>query len=336
MERNVYIKILKIAVGSSIAIIVANLLNLHYSTAAGVITLLTIQNTRKETLIIALKRFGAFLGAVVLAFMVFSILGYSPVTFGVFLLLFVALCFLFHLEDGLSICAVLVTHFLIEESMSLYWVWNEFQLMIIGVGIGVILNLYIPSKLKLIKKIQGTIENDMRLILKEIASLICEVPNIEPGKIDFENFEKNIQVALEYSHENINNSFKSEVVYFFQYMEMRRNQMIVLKRIANHIYNLTQIPKQAYIIADFIHNTGNSFHEYNNAVKLLKGLSSIMEEMKVEPLPITREEFENRAILLQILYEFESFLVLKRDFVENLTEEQIEEYWKKEDGSVKK
>lgn len=336
MEGNDYIKILKIAVGSSIAIIVANLLNLHYSTAAGVITLLTIQNTRKETLIIALKRFGAFLGAVILAFMVFGVLGYSPITFGVFLLLFVALCFFFHLEDGLSICAVLVTHFLIEESMSLYWIWNEFQLMMVGVGIGIILNLYIPSKLKSIKKIQATIENDMRLILKEIAGLICQVPNSKPERIDFENFEKNIQIALEYSHENINNSFKSEAVYFFQYMEMRRNQMIVLKRIATHIYSLTRIPKQAYVIADFINNTGNSFHEYNNAIKLLKGLYFIMEEMKLEPLPVTREEFENRAILLQILYEFESFLVLKRDFVENLTEEQIQEYWEKEDNSLKK
>ncbi|NLZ81558.1 MAG: hypothetical protein GX913_07155 [Clostridiales bacterium] len=336
MKRNDYIKILKIAAGSSIAIIVANLLGLQYSTAAGVITLLTIQNTRKETLVIALKRFGAFLGAVVIAFIVFNILGYSPVTFGVFLLLFVALCFFFHLEDGLSICAVLITHFLIEESMSLYWVWNEFQLMIIGVGIGIILNLYIPSKMKSIKKIQGTIEDDMRLILKEIAALICQVPAVKYGRIDFEGLEKNIKLALGYSLDNINNSFRSEVTYFFQYMEMRRNQMIVLKRISNHICNLTEIPKQAYVIADFIHDTGNSFHEYNNVIKLLKGLESILQEMKLEPLPVSREEFENRAILLQLLFEFESFLVLKRDFVENLTEEQIEEYWNREEILIKR
>lgn len=330
MDRNTYIKILKIAVGSSIAIAIANLLGLRYSTAAGVITLLTIQNTRKETLFISLKRFYAFLGAVMIAFVVFTVLGYSPLTFGVFLLLFIALCFYFHLEDGLSICAVIVTHFLIEESMSLYWVWNEFQLMIIGVGIGIILNLYIPSRLKSIIKIQANIEDDMRLLLKEIAAYVCQVPDIEKGRISFKNLENNIKLALEYSIENVNNSFKSEVTYFSLYMEMRRNQMIVLKRIVNHISYLSKLPKQAYVIADFMHDTGNSFHEYNNAIKLLKDLDSIMGEMKIEPLPVTREEFENRAILLQILYEFESFLILKKEFVDNLTQEQIKEYWNRE------
>lgn len=336
MERSAYIKILKIAVGSSIAIIVSELLGLKYSTAAGIITLLTIQNTRKETLIIALKRFGAFIGAVILAFIVLNGLGYSAVTFGIFLLLFVALCFYFHLEDGLSICAVLITHFLIEKSMSIDWIWNEFQLMIIGVGIGVILNLYIPSKMKPIKKIQGIIEEDMRIVLKEIASLLCNVPDNTGEKIDFDSLGKNINEALDYSNEIINNSFKSEATYFLQYMEMRKNQMIILKRISTHIANLNKIPTQAYVIADFIHNTGNSFHEYNNAIKLLKGLHSIMQEMKLEPLPIDREEFENRAMLLQVLYEFESFLVVKKEFVENLTKEQLEEYWNRIDRSVKK
>lgn len=329
MEPNDYIKILKIAVGSSIAIILADFLGLHYSTAAGVITLLTIQNTRKETLVVALKRLCAFLGSVVIAFIVFNILGYSPITFGVFLILFVALCFYFHLEDGLSICAVIVTHFLIEESMSLYWIWNEFQLMIIGVGIGVVLNLYIPSRLKTVKKVQSSIEDHMRLLLKQIAALICQVPNTKQKKINFEDLEKNIKLALKYSEESIKNSFKSEVTYFFQYMEMRKNQMMILKRISNHIHDLSELPKQAYVIADFIHDTGNSFHEYNNAIKLLEDLDSILKEMKLEPLPVTREEFENRAILLQILFEFETFLVLKRDFVVNLTKEQIEEYWNK-------
>ena len=112
--------------------------------------------------------------------------------------------------------------------------------------------------------------------------------------------------------------------------------MIILKRISTHIANLNKIPTQAYVIADFIHNTGNSFHEYNNAIKLLKGLHSIMQEMKLEPLPIDREEFENRAMLLQVLYEFESFLVVKKEFVENLTKTQLEEYWNRTDRSVKK
>ena len=43
------IKTLKIAAGSMLAIIIAQSLNISYSTSAGIITLLSIQNTKKST-----------------------------------------------------------------------------------------------------------------------------------------------------------------------------------------------------------------------------------------------------------------------------------------------
>ena len=49
--------------------------------------------------------------------------------------------------------------------------------------------------------------------------------------------------------------------------------------------------------------------------------------MKLQPMPKTRVEFENRAKLYHICLELEYFLELKYDFVQNLTEEQISLYW---------
>lgn len=37
--------------------------------------------------------------------------------------------------------------------------------------------------------------------------------------------------------------------------------------------------------------------------------------MKKEPLPVTREEFESRALLYHILMDLEEFLIEKKRFV---------------------
>ena len=53
--------------------------------------------------------------------------------------------------------------------------------------------------------------------------------------------------------------------------------------------------------------------------------------MRLQPLPVTREEFEARAVLFQVLLELEQFLVLKRDFVDGLTRHEIHCFWQADD-----
>ena len=63
LNSNNTLKIIKLSIGSSLAVLIAWLLNLEYSMFAGIITLLTVKNTRKETLKAALgKVFGFILG----------------------------------------------------------------------------------------------------------------------------------------------------------------------------------------------------------------------------------------------------------------------------------
>ena len=50
-------------------------------------------------------------------------------------------------------------------------------------------------------------------------------------------------------------------------------------------------------------------------------------ELEREALPATREEFEARAILFQVLLELEEFLLIKREFVAEMTAEEIGEFW---------
>ena len=59
--RRLLLKALKIAAGSGMAIIAAELLGLSYATSAGIITLLTVQDTRQDTIQLTVDRILSFL-----------------------------------------------------------------------------------------------------------------------------------------------------------------------------------------------------------------------------------------------------------------------------------
>ena len=93
------LKLVKIAVGSAASIFLADMMGLSYSTAAGIITLLTIQDTSRETIAISVKRIFAFLLATFFSYMVFQLVGYHVFAYGIFLFLFIACCALLRISD---------------------------------------------------------------------------------------------------------------------------------------------------------------------------------------------------------------------------------------------
>ena len=87
------------------------------------------------------------------------------------------------------------------------------------------------------------------------------------------------------------------------------------------------IPPQTQQVAALLYETAVSFGESNNAIDLLDRLDKVLQQMKSAALPVTREEFEDRAVLYGILVDLEYFLQLKKEFVDALTEEQVRRYW---------
>ena len=69
-------------------------------------------------------------------------------------------------------------------------------------------------------------------------------------------------------------------------------------------------------------------HEMNSPEEQIKYLEVMVEDMQNQPLPVTRDEFETRAILYHILTELEAFLVHKKRFVNALDNKQRKLYWK--------
>lgn len=320
-------KIIKIALGSTISILLANMLGLQYSISAGIITLLTIQDTKKETIQISLKRVVAFIIAVILASLLFLNLGYHTITFGVFLFLFVGVCSFCKLGDGISMNAVLTTHYVLSQSIAPNMIVNEALLLLIGAGIGTLINLFMPSNLTSIRAEQEIIEADLRKIFFRMGYFLQESDKSSYEGTCFSPLEEHINQGLSHAYTNMNNTLLKESQYYIRYMEMRKQQLQVLREIYEKIKSLHEVPIQTNEVIAFIEQIANTLSESNNAKSLLLLEHTIQENFKLSPLPTSRGEFEDRAILFMILKDLRMFLLIKERFSDTLTKDQIAMYW---------
>src|SRR5690625_5210833 len=101
---------IKTAIGAGLAIWIASLFNLEFATFAGIIVVLCMEKTKKKTIISMKEKFLASLLSMSLGALFFELLGYYPIVFTIFILLFVPLLICFKLQSRFMIGIVFVLH----------------------------------------------------------------------------------------------------------------------------------------------------------------------------------------------------------------------------------
>lgn len=311
---NIGYRTLKTAIGSALAIIIAKWFGLQYATAAGIITILSVGKTRKKSMKIMLKRIISTLLALLISLVLFNIFGFKEIVFGAFLLIFIPLAVKFNVEEGIVVSSVLVTHLLTEKSTSLFWIINEIALMLVGVIVALIVNLYMPNTEDKIKEYQMYIEEHMKEILLKMSFTMKDGKKCFVNNVLLEELENVLDKGRKLSYINLNNNIVQEDKYYVRYMNMRKNQVESIKYMLNHFKEDFSRYEQALIMANFIEKVANSIYENNTAENLLEDLDKLREDFRKMELPKTREEFEIRASLFQFLNDMEQFLRIKNDF----------------------
>ena len=140
--RKIISRALKIAVGSSLAIFVAQLLGLQNATSAGIITLITIVTSRRETVQLSYRRVMTFFLSVILACVIFQAVPWAWIDYGIYIFVMAVICQLLNWDSTISLNAVIGTHFLVSQDFSLVFILNEFSLVLIGIIFAILLNFY--------------------------------------------------------------------------------------------------------------------------------------------------------------------------------------------------
>lgn len=311
----------KIAAACTIAITVAYTLGLDYYVTAGIITILSIQNTKRETIQTAVNRGLAYVCALIIAAVCFWVGGYTILAYGVFVLLFTFLCLVTGWREAIAMCSVLISHFLMEKSMSAEWLINETLIFLIGVGFGILINLsFLRKKKKEFEQLAEQVDAELKRILETMAAQL--ISGSCDGNADscFDKLEVRLQAAKEAAIRNWNNSLRSRCTYEMDYIELRQKQSMVLKDIYKSMIRIRALTNQRLKVAGFIEEIVADYRRDNAVEGLLQSLEEVLSHMKDEELPQSREEFEARAVLFYVLMQLEEFLLLKNQFVKKRIE----------------
>lgn len=311
------VKSLKTAAAAAIAIGLSGELGLAYSATAGIITVLSIQNTKRETLKSAGNRWLAFLCALIIAKFCFGLLGYGLWAFGVYLFLFALLCLCAGWAEAIAMDSVLVTHFLAEGNMRPGLVANEVLLLLIGTGMGILVNLHLRRQKGQFERLAQEADEKMKGILNRMSLWLPREDKDGYGPECFTELKEALLAAKNCAISDYGNTLLAKSVYELDYIAMREQQGIVLREIYENIRRIQYLPEQAEQVAGLIGQIGEDFHRDNTVADLLQEQEGLLFQMKTQPLPGSREEFEARAILFYILMQIRQFLEIKREFVQN-------------------
>ncbi len=328
VKKRMLLKALKIAIGSGIAIVIAEFFGLKYTTTAGVITLLTVQNTRKDTIQLTLERLWSFLLSIVLIYLCFRYTGSRGwVNFTVYILFMVICCYCFDWANTISVNAVMGTHYLTAPDYSLGFAMNELFLILIGTSVAIALNWRMPSNMKVLRQHIHKIEDDMQQVLRELSQYLQGERKDNHVWTDLDGLEMYLHKGLDRAHEQAKNSMSEADLYYVDYMEMRLQQCSMLQTLRGTVLRVQEMPKQAVIISHYLDYLVYYMHEENIPDEQILNLRKVFDQMKQEDLPKSRAEFENRAILYHLLMDLEEFLLVKKRFLDNHMErpEELEE-----------
>ncbi|GGI64563.1 membrane protein [Enterococcus alcedinis] len=307
------LRTIKTVVACFFALIIAQQLELLYYTAAGIIAILSVGNTKKSSLNTGISRFVSLAIATALAAVIFNLVGYTPLGFTLYLVVFIPLTVRFSLTDSIVVTSVLVTHYLLEQNFGWELILNEILLMAIGVGVALLSNLYMPNLEKKIKQEQETIEVHVRQLLLDMADDLTRTDKedlVDSCDILLESIDYGQRQARMHQE----NQWFEENWYYEKYFIMRRAQVRSLREM---ILILKQIQIEEAWVADLrilLTTAGETLSEGNDGVQMLRNIDLVMESYRLKPLPKNREEFENRARLFQCLQIFKNFIELKAEF----------------------
>ncbi|MEH6892193.1 aromatic acid exporter family protein [Bacillus sp. JJ864] len=304
----------KTAAGTALAVWIAQLLHLEFYSSAGILVILCVQNTKRKSLEVSIHRFLACLLSMLFAFVIFESIGYTPLAIGVLLLLFIPSAVMLKIQEGIVTSSVIVFHLYSLQKITWPIVGNEIAILTVGISVALLINLYMPSVESDLKAYRQKVESNFKTILLEMAAYLRNRESVWNGKELIET-ETLLEKAKEVSFIKLENQFMREDDYYYRYFQMRQQQFEILERVMPLVASLSWSYEQAGMVADVIENVGNAIRPESTGVISLRQLQEMREIFREMPLPETREEFETRAKLVQLVYEIEQFLLIKSRFI---------------------
>lgn len=311
LKKLIGLRTIKTAIGAALAVFIAQLLNLNYGINAGIVVILSLQNTRKKSFQLAAIRISATFFALIIGAIVFSVFGFSALAFGIYLLLFIPFAARFRLNDGIVPASVLVSHLLGAKDVSFASLSNEMAQMIIGAGIALVLNIYMPG-----------LEKSIREDIKRIKSSKLQLIDIIYRTLEGEEIQTSGQMIIDEIELRISNSLerlefdKNEYTIFnlsSYILDLERERKIVQS--LSYLYKLSQRISLNNCEVDKLLSLTKEFRESqmeeSKASSIIENIDNY--SMSLEILSTKRDKLKEISIVYQYLEELREIILQSSD-----------------------
>lgn len=304
MKKDI-IKALKIALSCCLSIFVAEYFDLQYSATAGIVALLTVTDTRQQTLTLAIQRLLSFLVSIIIAIFVFQTTQIHWLTFGIYIFFIVAISYHFNWHGTISVNAVIGTHILFSPAVTSKFIMNEFWIVFIGSLFAISMNMIIPKK-----TYQEIIHEDMIYSEKLFISIFQQINQYLLGDSHMEfnqsiiQLEKHLEKAMKTAIENNENINKTESQKYIDYYDTRLEQIGLLKNIVykfKQIHHLSEIDiiNVTYLINEIIEDFRHHHYPHHHKKQCMRIKESFFHSL---------DNIEDKAILYGIVLDIEEFI----------------------------
>ncbi len=298
-----------------IASLIAKFIGLDYWITAGILAILSIHLTKRDSVEISSRRLIDSVFGLLLATLLFISFGYNYWVFFIFIFIFAYVSWMLRIAEGIVPALVLVTHLLQEGAFSLPMLANELSLIFISIGIATIFNILYPqsTERELVMHVRS-IDHLVADHLFMLALLLKDPDYNEEYYRHYSSLDRKIQEYIDIVELVDKDLLFQNDHSYLAYFHMRKEQTNYIRHMYLQALKIKKLHPYALEIAEYIVSVSHDIGFYNKAVQQLRNLDVIQKDFKVSELPKTREEFEIRATLYQILMEIESLLVVKVDF----------------------
>ncbi|WP_066293819.1 aromatic acid exporter family protein [Bacillus sp. FJAT-29937] len=310
MKFRIGYRTIKTAIGTTAAIILAQILGFDNFASAGIITILCIKPTKKMSLRASIDRFFACLLGIFLSALIFEGIAYHPLMIGLLLLVFIPLTVMLKISDGIVTSSVSILHFYTAGQVTSDLVLNEIGIITIGIGVALIANLFMPSLDQKLREYQIQIEENFKRIFEEIVIYLRENESNWDG-LELTETVRLIEEAEALSYRDVENHLLRNENVYYNYFKMREKQIEIIERVLPIVTSISYTVEQGEMVADFIEELSKNIHSGNTAHIFLEKLNKMNESFKSMELPKTRIEFEARAALVQFTREIGEYLLIK-------------------------
>ncbi|SFS86698.1 aromatic acid exporter family protein [Marininema halotolerans] len=312
MKIGIGYRTLKTALGATLAIATAQFFDLQFYASAGILTILCVKESRKRSLVNAWERMLSCVLGLGIAALLFTIIGYYPITVGIVILTMIPLLLQLKAEEGLVTSVVVILHLYTLEKITPSIIFNEILIVIIGIGFALIMNLYMPNNEKTLVSYRNQIEANFQLIFKEFSRFLREGDMNWDGR-EITETSQLLVTARRLAMTEVENRLQLDEDFYVRYFHMRQKQFAVIERVMGIISRLDRTCTQGQTIAQFLDELGDAIHPGNTAPHYLKELEAMREQFRDSPLPTSRREFETRAALYQFVHEIRQYLIIKKN-----------------------